>query len=102
MIGLNLGQPLFGAIKMKTLPLSEVKMKLSALVDTVKSTDEEIMITKNGYPAAILVSPDEYEGWRERLSIQGDVGLLSEIKQGLVARKKNQTALYTLEELFET
>ena len=86
---------------MKTLPLSEVKMKLSALVDTVKSTDEEIMITKNGYPAAILVSPDEYEGWRETLSIQGDVDLLSEIKQGLVARKKSQTALYTLEELFE-
>ena len=86
---------------MKTLPLSEVKMKLSALVDTVRTTDEEVMITKNGYPAAILVSPDEYEGWRETISIQHDVDLLKEIKQGLVALKKNQTALYTLEELFE-
>ena len=96
MIGLNLSQLLFGSIKMKTLPLSEVKMKLSALVDTVKSTDEGIMITKNGYPAAILVSPDEYEGWRETLSIQGDVDFLSEIKQGLVARKKkSDSTLYT-------
>lgn len=27
---------------MKTLPLSEVKMKLSALVEAVRTTDEEI------------------------------------------------------------
>ncbi len=86
---------------MKILPLSEVKMKLSALVDTVQTTDEEIMITKNGYPAAVLVSPDEYEGWRETISIQNDADLLNEIKQGLAALKKNQTALYTLEELFD-
>jgi len=88
-------------VKMKILPLSEVKMKLSALVDTVQTTDEEIMITKNGYPAALLVSPDEYEGWRETISIQNDADLLNEIKQGLAALKKNQTALYTLEELFD-
>lgn len=86
---------------MKTLPLSEVKMKLSALVDTVQTTDEEIMITKNGYPAAVLVSPDEYEGWRETISIQNDADFLNEIKQGLATLKKNQTALYTLEELFD-
>lgn len=88
-------------VKMKTLPLSEVKMKLSALVDTVQTTDEEIMITKNGYPAAVLVSPDEYEGWRETISIQNDADFLNEIKQGLATLKKNQTALYTLEELFD-
>ena len=38
---------------MKTLPLSEVKMKLSALVDRVEATDEEVIITKNGRPAPI-------------------------------------------------
>ena len=75
---------------MQTLPLSEVKMKLSALVDTVQTTDEEIMITKNGYPAALLVSPDEYEGWRETISIQNDADLLNEIKQGLAALKKTK------------
>lgn len=86
---------------MKTLPLSEVKMKLSALVDAVHTTDEEIMITKNGYPAAVLVSPDEFAGWRETISIQSDRDLLDEIKMGLAALKNNQTAVYTLEELFD-
>ncbi|HVR29801.1 MAG TPA: type II toxin-antitoxin system Phd/YefM family antitoxin [Thermoanaerobaculia bacterium] len=32
----------------KTLSLSEAKMKLSALVDEVHGTDEEIVITRNG------------------------------------------------------
>ena len=50
---------------MKTLSLSEVKMKLSELVEKVHSTDEEIIITKNGRPAAVLVSHDEYESWKE-------------------------------------
>jgi len=40
--------------KMKTLSLSGVKMKLSGLVDLVNPTDEEIVITKNGCPAAVL------------------------------------------------
>jgi antitoxin YefM len=46
---------------METLSLSEVKMKLSKLVDRVNTADEEIVITKNGRPAAVLVSPDEFE-----------------------------------------
>ena len=37
-------------------------MKLSSLVDSVYRTDEEVIITKNGSPAAVLVSPDEFEG----------------------------------------
>jgi prevent-host-death family protein len=46
---------------METLSLSEAKMKLSELIERVQSTDAEIVITKNGRPAAVLVSPDEFE-----------------------------------------
>ncbi len=45
---------------MKILSLSEAKMKLSALVEALQTNDEEVMITKNGKPAAVLVSPDEF------------------------------------------
>lgn len=85
---------------MKTLPLSEVKMKLSALVESVKTTDEEIVITKNGFPAAVLVSPEEFEGWRETLAIHHDSDLLDDIKEGLLQLKENQAEPYTLDELF--
>lgn len=62
---------------MKTLSLSEAKMKLSALVDDVSATDEEVVITKNGSPAAVLVSPDEFESWRETIAIRFDKDCLS-------------------------
>jgi antitoxin YefM len=84
---------------MKTLSLSEAKMKLSALVDGVSSADEEITITKNGRPAAVLVSPDEYEGWKETQAIMSNADLVKEIKEGLKALRSKKTRLYTLEEL---
>ncbi|MBI5103340.1 MAG: type II toxin-antitoxin system Phd/YefM family antitoxin [Nitrospirae bacterium] len=85
---------------MKTLSLSEAKMKLSSLVDAVYSTDEEVVITKNGSPAAVLVSPDEFEGWKETISIRSDAAFVDEIKKGLTSLKKGRAKLYTLEELF--
>ena len=61
---------------MKILSLSEAKMKLSALVDRLSVTNEEILITRNGSPAAMLVSPDEYESWKETLLIRSDKELM--------------------------
>jgi len=86
---------------MKTLSLSEAKMKLSALVESVATVDNEIMITKNGRPAAVLVSPDEFDSWKETSIVRFDENLMTEIQQGLTALEKNNTALYTLEELFQ-
>jgi len=85
---------------MKTLPLSEVKMKLSALIEKVSDTDEEIIITKNGRPAAVLVSPDEFESWKETIAVRADAGLMKEIRKGLKALRAKKAKLYTLEELF--
>ena len=86
---------------MKTLPLSEVKMKLSQLVDEVDRLDEEVVITRNGKPVAVLISADEMESYRETLAIQDDSELMAEIKQGLRRHKKSRRKLYTLEELFD-
>ena len=87
---------------MKTLSLSEAKMKLSALIDSIGITDEEIVITKNGRPAAVLVSPDEFESWQETLIVRSDIELMEEIKRGLSAIKRKKASLYTLDELFES
>ena len=86
---------------MKTLSLSEVKMKLSGLVETVRNTDEEIVITKNGSPAAVLISPDEFDSFKETTAVRSDASLMKEIKEGLKSLKKKKSRLYTLEELFQ-
>ncbi len=86
---------------METLSLSEAKIKLSSLVDRVSNLDEEIIITKNGRPAAVLVSPDEYEGWKETILINSDPDFIQEIKKGIKALKDKKAKLYTLDELFD-
>ena len=86
---------------MKTLSLSEAKMKLSGLVKTVNTTDEEIVITRNGTPAAVLISPDELDSLKETIAVRSDAALMDEIKQGLKALKSKKARLYTLDELFK-
>jgi prevent-host-death family protein len=85
---------------MKALSVSEAKMKLSGLIETVNATDEEIMITKNGRPAAVLVSPEEFESLKETVAVRSDSALMKEIKKGLRALKMRRAKLYTLDELF--
>ena len=86
---------------MKTLPLSEVKAKLSSLIDEVRDRDEEVVITRNGRPVAVLVSADEFDSWKETISIRADAAFTEEIRQGLAALKAGNAKLYTLEELFD-
>jgi len=86
---------------MKTLSVSEAKMKLSGLVDAISKTEEEVMITKNGRPAAILINPEEYESLKETMEIRSDAELMKEIKEGLKKTKRGKAKLYSLEELFE-
>ncbi len=84
---------------MKILSLSEAKMKFSALVDIVNTNNDEIVVTKNGRPAAVIISSDEYESFKETSRIISDTDLMSEIKQGLKELKANRAKIYTLEEL---
>lgn len=84
---------------MKTLPLSEAKSRLSSLVEQVRSLEEQVMITRNGRPVAVLVSAEEFERWKETIEVRGDAALMKEIRAGLRALKAGKTRLYTLEAL---
>ena len=52
---------------MQTLPISKVKDRLNELVDAASVTHEQITITKNGSPAAVLIGADEWESLQETL-----------------------------------
>jgi prevent-host-death family protein len=82
---------------MKVLSLSEVNMKLSQLVEELSSLDEELTITRNRKPVAIIVSLAAFDSWKETLAIRADAELLLEIRRGLEDIKKKHK-LYTLEE----
>jgi len=86
---------------MKTLSLSEAKMKLSGLVELVRATDEEVVITKNGRPAAVLVSPEEFESWKETIAVRSDTALMKEIRKGLKALQTGKVSERTVDDLFD-
>jgi len=76
----------------KTLSLSEVKAKLSELVDEVESRDERIVITRKGRPAAVLISQDDLDSWQETLEITSDRALMTEIRRGIRQLQRGQTS----------
>jgi antitoxin YefM len=69
----------------RTLPLSEVKAKLSEVVDEVVTTQERITVTRNGRPVAVLLSTDDLEAIEETLAILSDPAAMREIQQGRAA-----------------
>lgn len=52
---------------MQTLPISKVKDKLNEFVDAVANTHDQVTVTKNGSPAAVLIGFDEWESIQETL-----------------------------------
>lgn len=81
----------------KTLPITEARENLSTLVNKAKRLLDEYIITVNGKPAAVLMSAEEYESWKETNEILGDPGLMKAIKEGEEDIKKGR--YITLEQL---
>lgn len=67
----------------KILPISEVKARLPELVTGVEEREEEIVVTRNGKPAARLVNYAEYERLKETLDVLSDPNLMRQIRQSL-------------------
>jgi len=65
----------------KILPISEVKAKLPELVTRVEELEEEVIVTRNGKPAAMLVSYADYESMKETLDVLSDPELMRQIRQ---------------------
>jgi prevent-host-death family protein len=57
---------------MTTLPLATVRDRLSSLVDDVARTHDTLTITRNGTPAAVVLSIDDYESIMETLALLND------------------------------
>jgi antitoxin YefM len=65
----------------KVLPISEVKARLPELVAGVQEREEEIVVTRNGRPAAVLLNVDEYERLKATLEVLSDPELMRQIRQ---------------------
>ena len=69
----------------ETLPLSSVKAHLSEIVDRVEGQHDRVVVTRNGTPAAVLVSPEDLESLEETLAIMSDPALMAQIDESCQA-----------------
>jgi antitoxin YefM len=64
----------------ETLPFSEVKARLSEVADRVEREHDRILVTRNGRPSFVLVSPDDLASLEETLDILQDDELMESLR----------------------
>ncbi len=85
---------------MLTLNLTDARARLSDLADEVTKTHEHVTITRNGVPAMVLLSADEYEGLVETLEILRDPRAAADMR--LAQAEYDRDDSHSLDELNRT
>lgn len=73
---------------MRIVPISAAKDRLSELVDSTSQTHEQVTITRNGSPAAVLIGADEWESLQETLFWLSEPGIRESLADGRAARAR--------------
>ncbi len=66
---------------METTSLADAKNRLSELVNAVQGTWERVTITKNGKPAAVLISVEDLESLVETIEVLSDPDAMAAIAE---------------------
>jgi antitoxin YefM len=69
----------------ETLPLAEVKARFSEVIDRVVKTHDRVVVTRNGRPAAVVMSPEDLEALEETLAVLSDPDARSRIDEARTA-----------------
>ena len=69
----------------KVLPLTEVKAKLSEVIDEIVATHTRVTVTRNGRPVVVVLSADDLEAIEETVAILSDPAAMREIERGRAA-----------------
>jgi antitoxin YefM len=66
---------------MTTAPLTEVRDRLSEIVDDVAAGASAWVITKHGRPVAVILSHEEYESLIETLNVLSDADTMTALAE---------------------
>jgi antitoxin YefM len=67
----------------KFVPITKAKNELLELIRQVEKEDSTIAVTKNGVPAAVILSMEKFEGLIETLDILSDEGTMKSLKKSI-------------------
>ena len=67
----------------KHVPISSAKTRLLELLRQVEESHENVVLTKNGLPKAVLLNYEDFVGLLETVEVLADTKMLRGIKAGL-------------------
>ena len=82
----------------ETIPFTEVKAHLSELVDRVAREHDRVVVTRNGRPVAVLISPDELAGLEETLDLLSDDDARASLRRAEAEDQAGQAEILTYEQ----
>ena len=65
---------------MRIVPFTEARAKLTELLDAVEERHEHLLITRQGRPAAVVLSPDDWDAIEETLGVRQDEETLADLR----------------------
>jgi antitoxin YefM len=81
----------------RIIPVTEARARLTELLDDVEARHEHVVITRQGRPAAIVVSPQEWDAIEETLDVLQDEDALAALRESEKDVKAGR--LFTLDEV---
>lgn len=66
-------------VAMSSESLRTVRDRFSEFIERVQKHHERVVVTRNGTPAAVLISPDDLESLEETLAVLGDSEAVTEL-----------------------
>jgi antitoxin YefM len=64
----------------KVVPFTDARAHLTELLDEIERVHEHVVITRNGRPAAVVMSQDEYESLIETLDVVTDEEAMADLR----------------------
>jgi len=65
----------------KIIPFTEARARLTEVLDEVETRHEHVVITRNGRPAAVVISTEEWEALEETLEILQEDETLAALRE---------------------
>ncbi len=83
----------------KIVPVTQLKPQILKVISMAHEAGQEYIVTKRGQPAAVIMSYDEWESWKETMEILSDPKAMACIRKNQAYFNRGGRG-YTIEDVF--
>lgn len=76
------------------IPISKAKSDLLEIIRRLENVEDAVAVTKNGVPAAVILSMEKYRGLLETLDILSDEKTMKSLRTSLRQARKRKWVKY--------